>query len=437
MSGRGVAPTYRWYEEAFEIEVTVKVPKETRAKEIRFKATSTSIDLRLIKQQGEQENEVEEVLLLDPARPLRGKVNVEGTFWSISDPDEKSDDSGIENNDSDNDGDDDKYREVTVTIEKQIRTPKDDFDIIEYDWKGLYNDDGDEVTHRQYDEPEELDVRQYAASLGVDIENIDMNLVDKSMFSSGLNKTASQKSPFESLKDSGLLKEVTRQADGTEWTTDEDGDRIPFSSLGKQNDVIAKNNVVNSPTRIETTADLEDAGTSKNHKLEDEEEQEEEEEERDGPQNPFASSETPWSKAVSVDDAQSFEAVESEEMQEQQTIQEATTSTTAKSQNGVMMDPIAELTVAKLREILKSRGLKVSGNKKGKNKKVIVSTKTAVSAALGFCSAWWAFVRGFLSFCLCYCDFHLIIPELQNRLRNEVQAMLADNSDDAPTKDDT
>ena len=384
MSGQGVAPTknYRWYEEAFELEVTVKVPKETRAKDIQFKATSTSIDLRLVSNNSEGQ---EFVTLLDPDRPLRGKVNVEGTFWSISDPDEKQrpGDGGGGGGDDDN-SNTDEYREVTVTIEKQIRTPKDDFDIIEYDWKGLYNDDAEEVSYRHYDEPEELDVREYAASLGVDIDNIDMNLVDKSMFSSGLsnNKKATAKTkngddddrdnnesssqptpltPFEALKDSGLMKEVTQQADGTEWTTDEEGDRVPFSSMGRQNDLLSKMETSDRSSvddRIDEMISSEDGSNDG----------------EDRPHNPFASSDSPWSKTVDVDDVGTFDEenvdqVQSASASESVSKQSPSSKTTGQPRNdGINIDPIAELTVAKLKEILRSRGLKVSGNKKGKRR---------------------------------------------------------------------
>jgi hypothetical protein len=168
MSGRGDARDYSWTEEAFELEVTVLVPKKTRAKDILFKANSTSVQLLLA-----NDDDDTNIILLDPARKLRGKVIVDGTYWVISDPEFNTDDD-----------DDDKKkkidkRQVTVTIEKRIRRPKDDFDVVEYDWNGVYSEDQDEVTFREYDKAETLDVRDYAASLGVDIDNINMSMVDK------------------------------------------------------------------------------------------------------------------------------------------------------------------------------------------------------------------------------------------------------------------
>ncbi|KAL3914315.1 MAG: hypothetical protein SGARI_000186, partial [Bacillariaceae sp.] len=175
-SGDGIAADYRWHEEAFELEVTVKVPPQTRAKDVLFKAKSNSIDLRLKGNNNDENDEDEQVTLLDVNRPLRGKVAIDGTFWVISDPDKSRTATQSPEDSDDVHNEEEPYREVTVTIEKQIRTPKDDFDAIEYDWKGVYKNDDEEVSFRRYDEPEELDVREYAASMGVDIDNLNMSM---------------------------------------------------------------------------------------------------------------------------------------------------------------------------------------------------------------------------------------------------------------------
>lgn len=302
-SGKGIANDYTWFEEAFEIEVTVKVPKETRAKDIYYKSSPTSIDLRL-------KTEDKDIILLDPTRKLRGRVVMDGTYWVISDPEETDD-----------------YREVKLTIEKQIRTPKDDFDVIDYDWNGVYSQDEEEVSFRKYDEPEDLDVREYAASLGVDIDNINMSLVDKTMFTSGLNLT---KSSIDGLTEAGMVKEVTQQADGSEWVTGEDGDRIPFSSMG--------------------------TGVSK----------EEIKESSGAPQIPFLDTDSPWHKTVPLDKKAevvdekstnvSSEDKDKEKAEKKKEIQ--------KQREEQAIDPIGTLTVARLKDILRARGLKVSGSKK-------------------------------------------------------------------------
>jgi hypothetical protein len=303
-SGKGIAKDYTWTEEAFEIEVTLQVPKETRAKDIHFKAKQTSIDLRLKK-----EGEDEDVVLLDPTRKLRGRVVLDGTYWVISDPEDTDD-----------------HRQVTVTIEKKIRTPKDDFEVIEYDWNGVYSQDEEEVSYRKYDEPQEMDMREYAASMGVDIDNINMSLVDKTMFSSGLNLTQSS---LDSLTRAGMTKEVTQQSDGSEWTTDEEGYKVPFSSMG---DSVSK---------------------------------EELQESNAAPRIPFLDTDSPWHKAVPVAETAEFIKSETNVSSEDADKKKAEKKKELQKQReDRAVDPIGTVTVSRLKDILRSRGLKVSGNKK-------------------------------------------------------------------------
>lgn len=314
-SGVGIAKDYSWREEAFEIEVTVQVPSETRAKDIAFKARPTSIELKLRKPETKEEEE-EDVLLLDPDRNLRGKVVVDGTYWVISDAE---DDEG--NN---------KGRQVTVTIEKRVQQAKDDFDVIDYDWNGVYREEEEgEVSYRKYDEPEKLDVREYAASLGVDIDNINMSMVDKSMFSSGLNLT--QKS-IDSLSESGHLQEVTQQGDGSEWITDDDGEQVPFSTMGEG---VSQDEVRRSMSNNEE-------GEAKSRTI------------------PFLDTDSPWHKAVPVEDKEDVDTATEKQQQEKN---EKKKQLKIQRENQAL-DPIATLSVARLREILRSRGMKVSGNKK-------------------------------------------------------------------------
>jgi SAP domain/CS domain len=358
-SGDGIATDYRWHEEAFEIEVTVQVPKDTKAKDIYFKAKADSIDLRLmIKDQDDNnnnnnnhQNNHQERYLLDPTRPLRGKVVLDGTFWVISDPEITQETTQAEQEDPKGGGESPSYREVTVTIEKQIRTPQDDFDVVDYDWNGLYKDDEEEVTYRKYDQPEELDVREYAASLGVDIDNLNMSLVDKSMFSSGLNIT---KSSFDSLQKAGLMKEVTRQEDGSEWITDDDGQQVPFSSYGQ---AVSKDESQSATAATTTTT----TSTSRQP-------------------IPFLDTDSPWHTAVPIKQAAetasslstTAAALTSAADDESPKRQSNTTAemkrkleeqAKQKEEEDAAVDPISILTVARLREILKQRGLKVSGNK--------------------------------------------------------------------------
>ena len=313
-SGRGIAKDYNWTEQAFEIDVTVQVPRDTRAKDIQFKATPATIGLSLMNDKGES------VVLLDPARKLRGKVVVDGTYWMISDLDDKSA----------------KTRQVTVTIEKFIRTPKDDFDVVDYDWKGVYSqEEENEVTARTYDEPEVMNVREYAASLGVDIDNINMSMVDKTMFSSGLNLTQSS---LEELTKAGLLKEVTKQADGSEWVVNDSGEAVPFSSLG--------DGVSNEELQSQEKPDYQ-----VKRKI------------------PFLDTDSRWhtvekrEKGI-VNETLASGAVETESERKAASNRERKRKQIASLRIEQAKDPIDTLTVARLKEILRSRGLKTSGSKR-------------------------------------------------------------------------
>jgi len=298
--GRGVAESYSWKEDAHEIEITCRVPAGSRAKDITFAATSRSISLKL---NGKT--------LLDDERQLRGKVNIDGTFWVLSDPENTFDN-----------------REITVTVEKLLNTPRDDFEVIEFDWKGVYVNDTEEVLLREYDEPEELDVREYAAGMGVDIDNINMSMVDKSMFSTGMNLT---KSSIDELTKAGLVRETTMQADGQEFEVDESGKASPFSSLGKA-----------------VSAD-EQAQVNK-----------------DTPKLPLIDNASPWDDAVPV----RFDKQTNRTYVEQtRNFTRAAFARDKEAQEGTATvaaatDPIDALTVKRLKEILKSQGLKVTGNKK-------------------------------------------------------------------------
>jgi hypothetical protein len=302
--GYGVATSYSWSEEPFEVDVRVKVPPDTRAKDIVFRATPRSIDLRI---DGREEP------LLDGSRNMRGRISLDGTFWVISDDEEDS-----------------SQRVVTVTIEKSVKTPKDDFEIIEYDWGGVYPNDEEEVEERKYEEPEELNIREYAASLGVDIDNIDMSMVDKTMFTSGLNLT---KSTMDEISKAGYVQEVTQQSDGTEYITNEEGDVVPFDALG---DTIASDEI-RQTSRI-----------------------------------PFLDTNSPWNTAVPVDDlhedgpnnvAKELAArPESHEMSASDSESEALDKD-ADAPDPKAADPIDMLTVKRLKDILRTQGLKVSGSK--------------------------------------------------------------------------
>jgi hypothetical protein len=306
-SGRGVARDYSWNEEAFEIEVHLQVPANTRAKDLMFKATSTSVELKLLHPNNT------ETLLLDPFRKLRGRVNLDGTYWVIGDPEDR------------HQGSEDSYRTVTVTIEKLIQTPKDDFEIVEYDWKGIYlEDEADGISNRDYDKAETLDVKKYAASMGVDLDNINMSMVDKEMFTSGLNLT---QSTMNELTKSGYAKEVTQQADGTQYRVNDEGEpeRVPSmqEAMGER-----------------VAIPLIDTGS-------------------------------PWHSAVPVQrDPETNQTYVQQTRNFTRTAFAHDAAILREQQKDKLManpktaaDPIDTLTVVKLKEILKSQGLKTSGSK--------------------------------------------------------------------------
>jgi hypothetical protein len=224
---------------------------------------------------------------------------------------------------------DSEDRVVTVQIEKHHRTPQDDFDIIDYDWKGVYPQDEEEVLEREYEKTEELNIREYAASLGVDIDNINMSLVDKTMFSSGLNLT---RSTMDQLTRAGYVQEVTQQSDGMEYTTDEEGESVPFRRFG---------GTVNED-------EIREAETISRPKI------------------PFLDTDSPWSKAVPVKDLEEMEPSEAASFGRQNSdimslptsVDDGDTDATAGP-----TDPIDLLTVKRLKEILREQGLRVSGSK--------------------------------------------------------------------------
>lgn len=316
--GTGTANNYSWKEDQYEIELKVKVPKATTAKQINYKAKSRSIHLTLGK---------DEEILLDGSRKMRGMIDLDGTFWSILDSEE-------------HDG-----RDVVVTIEKLILPPKDPFEVVEFDWSGIYPDDEDEIVQKQYDEPEPLDVREYAASLGVDIDNINMTMVDKSMFSSGLNMT---RNAMEELTKTGYAKEITRQNDGTETEFIDQGDgdgkakATPFSAYGEN---VSQDEIMAAGIEMDGFGSIGGNGV-----------------------NPYMTKESPWLQSMPAEEARTgeeeapFPVSEGESKSLEKGDVDATRTPTGEEVN--MQDPIDLLTVVKLKEILKREDLKLSGNKK-------------------------------------------------------------------------
>ena len=177
--GKGQADQYSWTENRNEVELTIKVPPNTKSREISFKAAPYGIELKL-----------NDEILLSADRQLRGKLRMDGTYWSIMDSEDITDQ--IDSN----------YREVKVCIEKHRFLGDVECDD---DWGGVFLDDKSEVIRRDYEPDEELDMDEYFKRLGVDVNNLKEDDIDKSMFSSQ-NMT---QNAFEKLLESGKQLLIT------------------------------------------------------------------------------------------------------------------------------------------------------------------------------------------------------------------------------------
>lgn len=355
--GYGVAVNYSWREEQYEIDVTVPVPAGTTAGDVVFKATPKSVDLRL-STGGVGGGEV---VLLDGSRTVKGRVAVDGTYWALSDPEEEGAGSA---------GNGPGGRLVTVTIEKMIREPADQFEVVEFDWGGVYLDDGDEVLEKKYDEPEELDVRDYCRELGVDIDNINMSMVDKTMFTSGLNIT---KSTLDELSEAGYVKEVTQQDFGRDFVTDKDGAAVPFSPLGENvgDDEIQEARYGGDAGAAGEASPSADGGCLRDQL-------------RDLVGGSGGVPAHPWKNSMPAEEARIDDDVAGGIEGAMSGVESATQATpsapsigapnaqdeqqgeckdTSKEDSAMAVDPIDLLTVKRLKEILREQGLKVGGNK--------------------------------------------------------------------------
>eukprot|EP00560_Eucampia_antarctica_P009610 CAMPEP_0197827942 /NCGR_PEP_ID=MMETSP1437-20131217/4613_1 /TAXON_ID=49252 ORGANISM="Eucampia antarctica, Strain CCMP1452" /NCGR_SAMPLE_ID=MMETSP1437 /ASSEMBLY_ACC=CAM_ASM_001096 /LENGTH=405 /DNA_ID=CAMNT_0043428979 /DNA_START=153 /DNA_END=1370 /DNA_ORIENTATION=+ len=331
--GYGIAKNYTWKEEQYELDVSISVPDGTLGKDIIFKAKAKSIDLRL--KGGNDDGS--DLILLDGSREMRGRIDMEDTYWAISDKD--SGEAG---------------RDVILTIEKMIMPSKDQFEVVDFDWKGVYPDDEDEVIEIKYDEPEELDVKEYAASLGVDIENINMTMVDKNMFDGGLNMT---KSSLDELTKEGYVKEVTQQSDGTEYIVGPDGEAVPFTPYGEGVGVEEMKSA--GVKGIPFTGNNRQEGKSP---------------------IPFIDVPAPWQTSMPAEEARgvddddvsvqndedSASMVDDDSLNKQKSSDdeiETEEETSMPNENDTAVDPIDLLTVVRLKEVLRKEKIKVSGSK--------------------------------------------------------------------------
>eukprot|EP00814_Leptocylindrus_danicus_P020546 CAMPEP_0116015492 /NCGR_PEP_ID=MMETSP0321-20121206/6878_1 /TAXON_ID=163516 /ORGANISM="Leptocylindrus danicus var. danicus, Strain B650" /LENGTH=314 /DNA_ID=CAMNT_0003485291 /DNA_START=154 /DNA_END=1098 /DNA_ORIENTATION=+ len=193
---------------------SIKVPPNTKSREISFKTSPYSIELKL-----------NDEILLSADRQLRGKLRMDGTYWSIMDAEDTDD---IDN-----------YREVKVCIEKHRFLGDVECDD---DWGGVFLDDKGEVISRDYEADEELDMDEYFKRLGVDMDNLTEDDVDKSMFSSQ-NMT---QNAFEKLLESGFAREALDEqdrienymADSANSVIPPPSDYIPISQMAADNEMV-------------------------------------------------------------------------------------------------------------------------------------------------------------------------------------------------------
>lgn len=277
---------------------------------------------------------------------MRGLIDLDGTFWSL-----------VDSSDGENEG-----KNVVITIEKMMFPPKDPFEVMEFDWNGIYPNDEHEIVEKRYDVPEELDIREYAKSLGVDIDNINMTLVDKNMFSSGLNMT---RSTLDELTKAGYVKEVTRQVDGLEYVDQVGGSGgetpVPFHPLGEN---VGRDEMEEAGIELDGRKKGELSSSSRS--------------------NPFMKKDSSWFQTMPVEEARmeekEKEATEAAEFimdessleqgRQKQKQKQKQPELEQQEENGIVMektkmsDPIDLLTVSKLKEVLKREGLKSSGTKK-------------------------------------------------------------------------
>jgi hypothetical protein len=157
-----------------------------------------------------------------------------------------------------------------------------------------------------------------------------MSMVDKTMFTSGLNLT---KSTMDEITKAGYVQEVTQQNDGTEYITNEEGDVVPFDALGNT----VAGDEIRQTSRI-----------------------------------PFLDTNSPWNTAVPVDELQ--EDGPNNVVKDLKAGPESQESSASDSESEVLdedtaapdpkaADPIGMLTVKRLKDVLRAQGLRVSGSK--------------------------------------------------------------------------
>lgn len=130
--GWGEIAQYSWNENDVELEVRLQVPKATRAADVEFKVTPRTICVKL---SSEATPRIQGT--------LRGKITLDGTYWSI---------------DSEND-----RRIIVLRLEKKSGNMYDP-----EEWMGVILDEieANATLHYDIDSQEEFDVEEYIQSIG-------------------------------------------------------------------------------------------------------------------------------------------------------------------------------------------------------------------------------------------------------------------------------
>ena len=181
--GSGETEGYRWTEGRDEVEVTLRAPAGTRARDVRFAVKSRSVRLSLA---GGAPDDSDAVLL---DGELAGAVVVDGCYWSFDDEDESVAPppplprGGDGDGDGDDDGGDDDEPGVTITVRLEKAgslDPSGSGDMMADAWQGVLADE--QPTVLAYDDSGgagAFDIREYVEKMG----GVNMSLVNKTMFS--------------------------------------------------------------------------------------------------------------------------------------------------------------------------------------------------------------------------------------------------------------
>ena len=153
------------------------VSSYTCSKDIHFFGTPNTVNLKLVPSNCVKKKD-KLITLQDGKRMLKGEIQIDCTFWSINDAEIEIDNDTLT-----------MGREIMVTCKKKNWVA--DVETAD-DWQAVYkaNLTDTETISLAYEPEVELDVRKYCMGLGVNIDNIDMSKVNKSLFNDAIQETS-------------------------------------------------------------------------------------------------------------------------------------------------------------------------------------------------------------------------------------------------------